>query len=276
MKNLILFTSVIALMATKTACAAADTADCANMPSCEALGYTDLVAECPKDSSSTSKASALLCPSDSTKGKCIYEAAIGQVAYFPKICPKKNGWLMCDGTLYTKAQYPLLYSVLNTTFCTNNHGSSSAACTAGTNFKVPDYRGYFLRASTPYSPKAYAPQAERLPNLRGYFGLNSQSLADEKLFTRILNINQDSVTRTWRRPNGDAISKTTMWKDDKGNWIGLDAVSNGSWTQHSIQFNASVHNNIYRAASSEAHVVPANIAVYPCIYAGKCVGSGCF
>jgi len=46
------------------------------------------------------------------------------------------GWLWCDGTEYDKTTYPRLSTAIGTA-----HGTSNAA----TKFRVPDYRGRFLR-----------------------------------------------------------------------------------------------------------------------------------
>jgi len=48
-----------------------------------------------------------------------------------------TGWLLCDGTNYTVAQYPGLYAAIGTNF-----GGVS-----GANFNVPDFRGMFLRGA---------------------------------------------------------------------------------------------------------------------------------
>lgn len=45
------------------------------------------------------------------------------------------GWVICDGTALSRTTYSKLYSVLGT-----KYGTSSS-----TNFKVPNYKGYFLR-----------------------------------------------------------------------------------------------------------------------------------
>jgi microcystin-dependent protein len=59
-----------------------------------------------------------------------------------------TGWLDCDGTIYSQAQYPQLYAALGATWatCTNplTGLAHSPAPTAG-NFRVPDLRGVFLR-----------------------------------------------------------------------------------------------------------------------------------
>lgn len=46
-----------------------------------------------------------------------------------------SGFLLCDGTSYTRATYPALYSIIG-----NAYGTAS-----GTTFNVPDMRGRFLR-----------------------------------------------------------------------------------------------------------------------------------
>lgn len=57
------------------------------------------------------------------------EAFIGEVRLFPYFTPQ--GWLECDGSLLSIAQYDVLYSIIGTTY--GGDGS--------TNFGLPDLRG---------------------------------------------------------------------------------------------------------------------------------------
>ena len=58
-----------------------------------------------------------------------------------------NGWLACDGTAYNQADYPDLYATLGSTYNTQTNPTTGAAWTApsASQFRVPDYRGTFLR-----------------------------------------------------------------------------------------------------------------------------------
>lgn len=59
-----------------------------------------------------------------------------------------SGWLLCDGTAYSQTTYAALFSVLASTYNTQINPTTNAAWatpTAGT-FRVPDYRGVFLRS----------------------------------------------------------------------------------------------------------------------------------
>lgn len=60
-----------------------------------------------------------------------------------------TGWLLCDGAAYPQGTYPALSAVLGSTYNTQTNpttGSNYTAPAAG-NFRVPDYRGIFLRSS---------------------------------------------------------------------------------------------------------------------------------
>jgi len=52
-----------------------------------------------------------------------------------------TGWLPCDGRPVSKAELPLLYAAIGTTY---GSGTDASGNHAG-DFNVPDYRGYFLR-----------------------------------------------------------------------------------------------------------------------------------
>ena len=47
------------------------------------------------------------------------------------------GWMLCDGSLLTPGEYPYLYAAIGTLY--NQAGDPS------TSFRLPDFRGYFLR-----------------------------------------------------------------------------------------------------------------------------------
>lgn len=67
-----------------------------------------------------------------------------------------SGWLLCDGTAYSQTTYSALFAVLGSTYNTQINPTTNAAYaapTAGT-FRVPDYRGIFLRSSGQASGQA--------------------------------------------------------------------------------------------------------------------------
>jgi microcystin-dependent protein len=60
-----------------------------------------------------------------------------------------SGWLVCDGAEYSQTTYSSLFAVLGSTYNTQTNPTTNAAWatpTGGT-FRVPDYRGIFLRSS---------------------------------------------------------------------------------------------------------------------------------
>ena len=131
---------------------AAETISCDTLPTCAELGYDDQVSLCPKD--------YLTCPFDKTQGKCIYEAAIGQIGYFTK--DPGNGWLLCDGKIYNADKYPDLAAALADKYVLSS-----------SRIQVPDYRGDFLRVYGGNSDEANIRQAEGLPNITGAIGSNA-------------------------------------------------------------------------------------------------------
>lgn len=228
MKRFTLFTLVGILM---TSYGFAAAINCNTLPQCSDLGYTDVAAQCPKG--------VIKCPFDTTQGKCIHDAAIGQIGYFTKYPGK--GWLLCNGATFSKTTYPELASFLGTQFCVTYHGSSCSSAT----FAVPNYLGYFLRVyGTPNSSFGKTgntnftyPQAEGLPN----------------------------ITANWRPGNYSgnvdpqgAVYMSADNSDERG------GNSKGS----RIYFNASRSSPIYGRTSG---VTPPNLAVYAYIYAGKVV-----
>ena len=250
MKNLSLFVSAFALCASTSYAAI----NCGTLPTCESLGYTDTISQCPNKS--------IKCPFDTAKGTCLHEAAVGEVAYFAG--PKEvKGWLPCDGKTYPRAKYPELAAFLDyhptadnsstrgNPFCNNKYHASS--CSTDT-FAVPDYRGYFLKVTGMWDGKksynvdnfigkaplglataAKAPQAEELPNIYGVFGMNGKTGVDTVLFTKTTTSNK------------------------------IDGIGNGDYTNNAIEFNAARYNSIYGGS----HVVPANYGIYAYIYAGR-------
>ena len=233
MKKLILSTILCGL-----ACSAnyALAVDCATPPTCEELGYTDNVGLCPNK--------YIACPFDTTKGTCILDATVGQIAYFTT-APRTPGWLICGGGQHSKDTYPELYNVLGINFCRTDHGGG---CKSGY-FRVPDYQGYFLRVmGTPSSTyggsgntSVYKPQAEQLPNIEG----------------KATNVFKENGPTMF----ASALSFGTMSKRTAPTSASASTVG---WA--SLNFNASDYSSIYK---DNGHVIPANYAVYAYIYAGR-------
>ena len=63
---------------------------------------------------------------------------VGAVIAFAGTPPSisNTNWLLCDGSVYNISRYPFLYQAI---------GSSHGSPTPGVTFRVPDYRGWFLR-----------------------------------------------------------------------------------------------------------------------------------
>ena len=255
MKNLSLFVSAFAICASTSYAAI----NCGTLPTCESLGYTDTVSQCPNKS--------IKCPFDTAKGTCLHEAAVGEVAYFAG--PKEvKGWLPCDGKTYPRAKYPELAAFLDyhptaddsskrgNPFCNNKYHASS--CSTDT-FAVPDYRGYFLKVTGMWDGKksynidnfvgkpplglataAKAPQAEEVPNIRGSVTPGNGSSKEATLYTSSGAFSITSGAKTGDQHSGG--SSGAIWN-----------------------FEASLSNSIYGGS----HVVPANYGIYAYIYAGR-------
>ncbi|MBQ8661419.1 MAG: tail fiber protein [Alphaproteobacteria bacterium] len=118
---------------------------CEDGPSCDSLGFTDTVSECP--------GSYVKCPTDSSKGKCDFEASPGDLKYSLRTSDH-NGWLLCNGRSYSSSQYPELYAAISGSF-----GSY-----------LPSYSGYFLKAASTSSAYSFkTAQQAGLPNITGRF-----------------------------------------------------------------------------------------------------------
>ena len=282
MKNLSLFASIFALC-TSTSYAAIN---CSSLPTCESLGYTDMVADCPQSSE------VLKCPFDLTKGKCQRGPAIGDLKY-SLLANDHNGWLHCDGRQFSSdstAKYYKLFEIIGTNFChkftsktDTSYGTSN--CQSGM-FALPDYRGFFLRAAfkkitpssqiptvsggtstttyystalgftgKPYSDTSsdkhiFLPWAEELPNIRGCNGSG---------FSKATG---DNITAL-----NDANSPTnSFYKAEKETGQYLTYASVVNTDRYSLCFDASRNSSIYQ---NGAHVIPASYSAHIFIYAGK-------
>ena len=227
MKNLSFFVFAFALCASTSYAAI----NCGTLPSCSDLGYTDKVAECPSSSE------VLKCPFDTTYGKCTRGPSIGDLKYSLR-GDDHDGWLKCDGQSLDTTQYAALYNIIK-----SNYGMD------GTKFRVPDYRGFFLRAyGTATNNKALSsfggsansdlktPQKEQLPNVSGKIQYHTWSADASGVFHN----------------SGDKYSK----------------VANGGEeaTYSKKTFNLKWGSEIY---IDNGHVIPANYAANIFIYAGR-------
>ena len=98
MKKLSLFVSAFALCASTSSAAI----NCGTLPTCEDLGYNDIIANCPSSSE------VLKCPFDITKGKCTKGPSVGDLKYSLNTS-NHNGWILCSGQSLNKTRYAALY-----------------------------------------------------------------------------------------------------------------------------------------------------------------------
>ena len=250
MKNLSLFVSFFALCASTSYAAI----NCSTLPSCDSLGYTDTVADCPKvynwNASSkklvaTTTPKAVICPFDTAKGRCLHDAKVGDLKYSLHTV-NHEGWILCNGQSLDTTTYSALYNVIG-----SNYGMD------GTKFRVPDYRGFFLRAyGTADKNNALSsfggsantslntPQKEQLPNITGTFG--APFLNWDEVYGATYN-GAFETTYVWeRRPRMEA--------------------GGGRGLTFNAEKTTGTGNGVYK---DNAHVIPANYAVNVFIYAGK-------
>lgn len=252
MKNLFLSASVAALFSFSSAFASIQ---CDKVPTCADLGYDTAVSECPANAVGNSM--VIKCPIDTARGKCVYEAAPGQIAYFPVKPSTKSGWLLCNGASVSRTQYPELASALKQTAST---------------FTLPDYQGYFLRVYASYTSAVnsqfqnfggtintslVSAQSQQLPNLEGYFGMNGSTYGDNNI-TNLKNLGY----KLFEQKNGGYPGKTN-----------IDCVAGGGRASNVVEFDAGNYNPIYK---DNADVSPGHFYAFVYIYAGKCVGSDCY
>lgn len=139
-----------------------------------------------------------------------------------------SGWLNCDGSVVSRTTYADLFSVIGTTF---------GAGDGSTTFKLPDYRGDFLRGYLSGTSSAIGTrQAEGLPNISGRldFGKQVGGMSSSSGAFSHKNISQD-----WAGTSTGTVNV-------------IDYVN----------FDASRSNGLYGDSS---HVTPRNNAVSWCI-----------
>ena len=235
MKNLSLFVSSLALCASTSYAAI----DCGTLPSCDSLGYSDKVTDCPSSSE------VLKCPFDTAKGKCQRGPSVGDLKYSLNT-GNHNGWILCNGQSIDKTQYAALYSIIGV-----NYGGT------GNNFNVPDYRGFFLRAAgtasvnTPLSSfggtannSFTTPQKEQLPNITGTIPSDAPS--------------------NWHKYNEGCFYGANGQVGVGG--ITTCGEANAADRRYYLGFNAAASNPVY---TTGGHVIPANYAANIFIYAGR-------
>ena len=139
-----------------------------------------------------------------------------------------SGWLNCDGSVVSRTTYADLFSVIGTTF---------GAGDGSTTFKLPDYRGDFLRGYLSGTSSAIGTrQAEGLPNISGRldFGKQVGGMSSSSGAFSHKNISQD-----WAGTSTGTVNV-------------IDYVN----------FDASRSSGLYGDSS---HVTPRNNAVSWCI-----------
>lgn len=258
--------TILALTILTSASSAFAAIDCATLPSCASLGYSESAGSC--------KGKYLTCPFDSSKIACLDSPAVGDLKYSLK-SSNHNGWVLCDGTQYSTTTYSKLYNVIGANFCrkySSKTGYTSSACSSG-KFAVPDYRGFFLRGINNYNatsntvgaPSSYygyafyymtgnyntstsSPQYEQLPNISGSFRLPG---------TEGYHPSGNPINSSYEYYSG-AFSKGAMGG-------GYAFGHNDKAYNPTVNFTASSSNSIYGGT----HVIPASYGAYIFIYAGQ-------
>ena len=160
------------------------------------------------------------------KAAIVARLPAGFVAAWPGNTPP-DGWLVCNGSAVSRTTYADLFAAIGTTF---------GAGDGSTTFKLPDYRGDFLRGYLSGTSSAIGTrQAEGLPNISGYISY--------------LLMGEDG------QKSDGALSATLQ----VGNRL-TNAGTGSAWKQ--LNFSAKNSNAIYGANS---HVTPRNNAVSWCI-----------
>lgn len=90
----------------------------------------------------------------------------GQEADSPLNRVEQDGWMLCDGRYLSAASYPELFAILGTLY--GEGGTATAR-----EFRIPDYRGLFLRGSDagagldPDADKRFGPDGSGTKNVVG-------------------------------------------------------------------------------------------------------------
>jgi microcystin-dependent protein len=104
----------------------------------------------------------------------------GSVIAYAGLLPP-SGWLLCDGSLVDRADFPELFVAIGT-----SHGEGDASTT----FAIPDYRGQFLRGVS--GPSGMDPDADRreAPAVGGSAGntVGSKQECDTQRHSHVLGI----------------------------------------------------------------------------------------
>ena len=256
MKKLILSCS---LMALTLPAYAADTINCATLPSCDDLGYTENADDCV--------GRKLLCPFDKTQAACLEAPQVGDLKY-SLYSSNHDGWLPCDGKQYKEADYQDLYNLIGSQFChkyTSRTDTSTTSSCEDNYFAVPDYRGFYLRG------------------LNAYLSSDSTVGAPSTYYGYALKYKGDTGTvKNFHKPQYEQLpnitGKSSVVFNDANNTLsvsgafsysnyGTAGYDSGGYDlgQGTLSFDASSDDTIYDGS----HVRPAHYGAYIYIYAGE-------
>ena len=253
MKKLILSCS---LMALTLPAYAADTINCATLPSCDDLGYTENADDCV--------GRKLLCPFDKTQAACLEKPKVGDLKY--SLYPiNHDGWLLCNGKQYKEDDYPDLYNLIGSQFChkytsRTDTDYSTSSC-KDDYFAVPDYRGFYLRGLNSYLATSYTVGAPS-----GYYGYALSFKGDTGTVKNVYTPQYERLPNiTGKAP----YTAPSQYQNTISGAFYTATVSGSSGSQrdgsYGIGFDASRSNVIYDGS----HVRPAHYGAYIFIYAGQ-------
>ena len=273
--NKLLALAVVAATAASADAFAAETT-CTAAPSCSELGYTQSASVC--------SGKYIKCPFDTTKVMCVNGGPhVGDLKY-SLYSSNHDGWLLCNGTVVNKANYPKLYNLLGTKFChrytsrtdTAYSSFSSDNCdTSKGEFALPDYRGFFLRGVMTYNSylnTVNKPVAGRTPSsyysdalyYKGYAStLSSMTGIAVPQYEQLPNIKGNSgVAQVFA---GDTQSTGAIIMDTYNRFKNATGNDKTWWGESGWNFDASKSSPIYDGS----HVMPASYGAYIFIYAGE-------
>lgn len=160
-----------------------------------------------------------------------------------------SGWLLCDGTAYLQSDYPALFGVIASTYNTQTNPTTGASYTTSAGqFRVPDYRGCFLRSSG---------QASGLPVVT-VGGFQNQATAKNGLTNSSSSVSASGSTST------DGNHQHGIDLRNSGGGLGYPATTNnGDATDLNTGFAGSHSHSVSVSGTAAAQTITGDVETRP-------------
>ncbi len=202
----------------------------------------------------------------------IKDRMLGMIASFAYVPNANTGWLVCDGSEYSTAQYQQLANLLRATYSTAGTGHLNSDGDWAGRFKVPDLRGLFIMGSTSTTNVTTINIVSTIPLHTHFFTaagskqINTPAASSAAHTHTIKSLLESSMNTDFATDSGSGLRRGSS-SDAIPDTV-FSTVNNHSHTFPALTMRYGVSTQSLTPARLITENRPPNAAVIFCIYSG--------